>query len=217
MYAVNIGVRAKATAKGGFPAITTGGGEGERRRRKAAMEDLLRALAAVPQLADALHAVRLLPPARYTDDAWAIVEGLLAVLPQAAAQLLRTFRETGTVDFTQGTIGALAALGDDDAPTELLLRLDFQLRHLLIDEFQDTSFTQIELIRRLTAGWQPDDGRTLFAVGDPMQSIYRFRGAEVRLFVEAQQNRRVADLPRAERAPRAGTETEQWARRGEAA
>src|SRR5262249_20346978 len=54
---------------------------------------------------------------------------------------------------------------------------------------------QIELIRRLTAGWLPGDGRTLFAVGDPMQSIYRFRGAEVRLFVEAQQNLRVADLP----------------------
>ena len=43
---------------------------------------------------------------------------------------------------------------------------------------------QLDLIRRLTAGWEPGDGRTLFAVGDPMQSIYRFRGAEVRLFVE---------------------------------
>ncbi|HET7096624.1 MAG TPA: 3'-5' exonuclease, partial [Casimicrobiaceae bacterium] len=96
--------------------------------------------------------------------------------------------------FTQGTIGALAALGDD-TPSDLLLKVDMQIRHLLIDEFQDTSFTQIELVRRLTSGWQPDDGRTLFAVGDPMQSIYRFRGAEVRLFVEAQHALRVAELP----------------------
>jgi ATP-dependent exoDNAse (exonuclease V) beta subunit len=49
----------------------------------------------------------------------------------------------------------------------------------LIDEFQDTSSSQYRLLETLTAGWQPEDGRTLFAVGDPMQSIYRFREAEV--------------------------------------
>ena len=72
--------RAKATAKG-FSLLTTGGakpsGGGAKLRWKTSC-----ALAAVPQLADALHAVRLLPPARYADDAWAIVEGLLAVLPR---------------------------------------------------------------------------------------------------------------------------------------
>ena len=41
-------------------------------------------------------------------------------------------------------------------------------------------------MRRLTAGWSDGDGRTLFAVGDPMQSIYRFRDAEVRAFLDAQ-------------------------------
>jgi len=123
-----------------------------------------------------------------------IVEALLDVLHRAAAYLLLQFRDAKAIDFTEGALGALVALGDD-APSELLLRLDFRIQHLLIDEFQDTSFTQIELIRRLTAGWQPDDGRTLFAVGDPMQSIYRFRGAEVRLFVEAQQQGSIAGLP----------------------
>jgi ATP-dependent exoDNAse (exonuclease V) beta subunit len=186
--------RPDGTASGGFPPIAKGEGAMARRRRKAAMRDLLRSLAAVPQLAETLHSVRRLPLPRYSGEAWAIVEALLELLPRAAAYLLLEFRDAGVIDFAQGTIGALAALGDD-APSELLLKLDYQIRHLLLDEFQDTSFTQIELIRRLTAGWQPDDGRTLFAVGDPMQSIYRFRGAEVRLFVEAQQDRRVAGLP----------------------
>jgi ATP-dependent helicase/nuclease subunit A len=41
------------------------------------------------------------------------------------------------------------------------------------------------LIEKLTAGWEPSDGRTLFLVGDPMQSIYRFRQADVGLFLKA--------------------------------
>ena len=45
--------------------------------------------------------------------------------------------------------------------------------------------SQYELLTRLTAGWQPGDGRTLFVVGDPMQSIYRFREADVALYLRA--------------------------------
>jgi ATP-dependent exoDNAse (exonuclease V) beta subunit len=55
----------------------------------------------------------------------------------------------------------------------------------VVDEFQDTSPTQMRLIEQLTLGWQHDDGRTLFCVGDPMQSIYRFRKADVSLFLQA--------------------------------
>jgi len=57
-----------------------------------------------------------------------------------------------------------------------------------VDEFQDTSPSQVALIEQLTLGWQFDDGRTLFAVGDPMQSIYRFRKANVGLFIDAAVN-----------------------------
>ena len=56
------------------------------------------------------------------------------------------------------------------------------LMHILVDEFQDTSRDQYELLRTLTQDWSEGDGRTLFLVGDPMQSIYGFRNAEVGRF-----------------------------------
>lgn len=112
-----------------------------------------------------------------------IIKALVGLMKLAAAELWLVFRENGEVDFGELSARAISALGDEFDPTELGLRLDYRIRHLLVDEFQDTSPMQIELLKRLTAGWQMDDGRTLFAVGDPMQSIYRFRKADVGLFL----------------------------------
>ena len=53
---------------------------------------------------------------------------------------------------------------------------------------QDTSIGQYDLLKTLIAGWTPGDGRTAFCVGDPMQSIYRFRDAEVGEFLLAREN-----------------------------
>jgi ATP-dependent exoDNAse (exonuclease V) beta subunit len=187
--------RKAVNAANGFPAKGSGAGAAARSASNDAMRSLLAELAGQPGLAAAVDVARRLPPPRYSDEAWAIAAALLAILPQVAAHLMLTFRANSAVDFVQGTIAALDALGTADEPTDLLLRLDFQLLHLLVDEFQDTSYTQLELIRRLTAGWQRGDGRTLFAVGDPMQSVYRFREAEVRLFVEAQARKLIGEIP----------------------
>ena len=136
-------------------------------------------------LVETLHFTRALPPAAYTDAQWRVVEALAALLPLAAAKLELIFGERGQADFTAVSQAALRALGEDDAPTDLALALDYRIHHLLVDEFQDTSLSQFELLKKLTAGWQADDGRTLFVVGDPMQSIYRFREAEVGLYLRA--------------------------------
>ena len=58
-------------------------------------------------------------------------------------------------DFTEIAQGAVRALGTPDEPTDLLLALDYRIRHILVDEFQDTSCSQWELLERLTAGWEP--------------------------------------------------------------
>jgi len=145
-------------------------------------KDQVAALADVAGLRIALTRVVALPLEAYRTDERSVVEALLAALRHALAHLIVACDQGGRTDFTAFALAALAALGEPEQPTDLALSLDYQLQHLLIDEFQDTSITQFELLRRLTAGWQQDDGRTLFLVGDPMQSIYRFRQADVRHF-----------------------------------
>lgn len=187
--------RQVADVRHGLPARGKGAGAAERKARKAHMKALLAQMSACPGLADALHVARQLPPVAYDDASWDMVAALLAILPRVAAQLLVTFAREGAVDFAQTALAALAALGESDAPTDLLLRLDMRIEHLLLDEFQDTSQTQYDLLARLTAGWSQGDGRTLFVVGDPMQSIYGFREAEVRLFLDAQTRRHIGNIP----------------------
>ncbi|HET8875752.1 MAG TPA: UvrD-helicase domain-containing protein [Casimicrobiaceae bacterium] len=167
----------------------------ERARRKAEFVRWLEKAAQVPGLADAWHRLRALPPARFSDDAWAFVAAAMRVLPRAVAALDGVFRARGRADFAEATLRALTALGTPDDPSDLLLAIDYRLSHLLIDEFQDTSSAQLALIGKLTSGWDAGDGRTLFAVGDPMQSIYRFRQADVALFLDAQAQARIGDVP----------------------
>ncbi|MDH3319650.1 MAG: UvrD-helicase domain-containing protein [Betaproteobacteria bacterium] len=158
--------------------------KGEWRKRPAAPA----ALVAIPGLEQALAALLLAPPEQYSETQWAALEAILALLNPAVAQLRVLFAERGEVDFTEIAHGALLALGTPEEPTDLLLSLDVRVKHLLVDEFQDTSNSQWELLERLTAGWEAGDGRTLFVVGDPMQSIYRFRDAQVGLFLHARRS-----------------------------
>ncbi|MFB6260080.1 MAG: UvrD-helicase domain-containing protein, partial [Thiohalorhabdaceae bacterium] len=155
---------------------------------KAGMGQLLADLRDDEVLAQRLAAAARLPEPRYSDEQWRLLDALIEVLPLAAAQLEVAFQERGEIDFTGIGIAARDALGDPEAPTDLALVLDQRLAHVLVDEFQDTSNLQMAILRRLTAGWQPGDGRSLFLVGDPMQSIYRFRDAEVGLFLRARRH-----------------------------
>ena len=118
------------------------------------------------------------------DDAHAL-QALSRVLRFAAIQLQANSHRLGRVDHTYIAGAARAALAENGEPTDLALRAGLALRHILVDEFQDTSLAQFDLLESLTVGWEEGDRRTLFVVGDPMQSIYQFREAEVGLFLRA--------------------------------
>ncbi len=149
------------------------------------MKEELESLAAIDGLVPLLKRLRRLPPAALTDGQWERIEALVAVLPHAVAELVALFAERGSLDHPAVAAAARDALRDEAAPTELALALDYRIQHLLVDEYQDTSPAQEKLLALLLAGWQRGDGRTLFCVGDPMQSIYAFREADVTLFLQA--------------------------------
>jgi ATP-dependent exoDNAse (exonuclease V) beta subunit len=143
---------------------------------------LISRLSAVPGLESALAEVRNLPPARYSEDDWQIVRACFALLRNAVGQLRVVFAEAGAVDYPEVAQIALGVLREDGQPSEAAISVADKIRHILVDEFQDTSRRQHELLRRLIAAWPEREGRSCFVVGDPMQSIYFFREADAELF-----------------------------------
>lgn len=154
---------------------------------KADSKALLADLANQADFKAALQRVGRLPSPSYDVEQWQVLQDLLNLLPLMAAYLQVIFSQHNRCDFTAVAHQAVDALGDEQQPTDLLLYLDNSIHHLLVDEFQDTSIQQTRLLHKLIQGWQSGDGRTLFIVGDPMQSIYRFRQAEVGLFLKVKQ------------------------------
>lgn len=153
---------------------------------KARFLELLAAFSEHPSCAHALENARQLPTPRYSDQQWRVLDALVRVLKRTALELELVFARAGQSDYTGLAAAALRGLGDEEQGfSDLGLYLDHRIEHILVDEFQDTNWGQLHLLEKLTAGWQPDDGRTLFLVGDPMQSIYRFREAEVGLFIRS--------------------------------
>ncbi len=173
------GFRKQVTVKLGFEAKS---------KSKEKMVALLAEFADDQTLLHALMEVRSLPEPEYEDADWKQLVALNQVLTSLAAYLQLRFRAVGECDHSEVTQRANFALQELDNPTDLGLRMDYHLQHILVDEFQDTSHGQIELLKRLTAGWTINDGKTLFLVGDPMQSIYRFREADVSLFLQVADN-----------------------------
>lgn len=135
------------------------------------------------ELAALLGEARHAPPLSFDESDSELLQSLVTILLLAAGQLELAFRERGEVDFIGVAAAAREALQEAaDENRERVLHQGSRLQHVLIDEFQDTSRDQFELILGLTRDWQTGDGRTVFVVGDPMQSIYQFREARVDLF-----------------------------------
>ena len=169
--------RANVPAGMGFP--TGRAGTAPRQRYK----DLLASLDANPEFLAMLSELRALPPQAYTEEESQMLQHMLVILRYAIAELRLVFAERGVVDFVELGLAAREVLLDDEGRlSESADVFAERWPHLLVDEFQDTSRSQYELFTLIASGWESAGRGSCFLVGDPMQSIYMFRQAEVELF-----------------------------------
>ncbi|MCU1381506.1 MAG: addA 2 [Acidobacteria bacterium] len=141
------------------------------------------------QLAPAIHdAIRA-----FRRDLNAVMSrGVWRIFAIAMQQYRHTLESHALLDFSGVLERAVQLLKDMDEFAESRLRLEARHRHVLVDEFQDTSRAQWELVRQLVKSWGEGFGAaadaippSIFIVGDRKQSIYGFRDADVAMVDEA--------------------------------
>lgn len=162
-------------------------------RHTAPMKGLIASLQEQGGALAAIQRFHRLPPARYPKEQWLVAKALFRVLSRALAELQLVFAERGECDFAEPALAARTALREERGVEGFESSLGMELRHLLMDEMQDTSTSQYELIELLTEGWE-SEGKTVFLVGDPKQSIYLFRQARVERFIATMQTKRMGRL-----------------------
>ena len=143
------------------------------------------ASAIAPAVADALRGFR-------RDLNVVMARGVWRIFRVAVTQYQRTLDARGLVDFPGLLERAVALLKNLDEFAESRLRLESRYQHVLVDEFQDTSRAQWELVLQLIRTWGEGIGAadaaippSIFIVGDRKQSIYGFRDADVSVLDDA--------------------------------
>jgi ATP-dependent helicase/nuclease subunit A len=115
--------------------------------------------------------------------------GVRRMFGVALAQYRKTLDDRSVLDFSDVLERALELLRRMDEFSQSRFRLEARYHHVLVDEFQDTSRAQWELISLLIRSWGEGLGLpsqpSIFVVGDRKQSIYRFRDAEVGVLQDA--------------------------------
>ena len=172
--------RKQVDTKIGFPA--------KLKEQKSAFREILEALNSAESFRIMLSELYKLPSEHFPESTSRNINDIAQVLKLAVAQLKLIFQEEELQDFSEVAMQAIRALDSREVVSDIALLLDYQIKHLLIDEFQDTSYSQLNLIERLVEGWQEGDGKSIFLVGDPMQSIYRFRESQVGIFIQVMRN-----------------------------
>ena len=110
-------------------------------------------------------------------------EATYGLVEEYAKRFKRKQRESGALRFDDVAFALHSLVGKRDANNRLMFRLDQQIEHLLLDEFQDTSPGQWQVLAPF-AHWvaKKNSGRSFFCVGDLKQAIYGWRGGVAEIF-----------------------------------
>ena len=162
-----------------FPALLTA----ESKPRK--FGEKIVGIALVRQAQDLVLAVAA---ARHQHEAWLYQQRMGRLTRLLIAEFTALKRERGWIDMNDVERAALVMLGDPVLSGWVQEKLDARVRHLLIDEFQDTNPLQWQALLAWLGSYSgAGQAPSVFIVGDPKQSIYRFRRAEPQVFKAAQE------------------------------
>ena len=169
----------------------------EIRSRLKPSKDLEKALEKSPDGANKLQWIRTIKESYaqlfYDHERWAAdmrLQRIYSAWMSLGVDMLAHYRSQKDLmrvqDFSDLESHMAKLIVSSDVAAYLQARLDARYKHLLVDEFQDTNPLQWQILKSwLDAYGQDVDKPSVFIVGDPKQSIYRFRGADARLFDQA--------------------------------
>jgi ATP-dependent helicase/nuclease subunit A len=152
-------------------------------------------IAGIESVREAQELVLRVVDARAQHAAWTYQQRMARLSRLLLKEFSKLKREQGWVDMNDVERAALVMLSDPVLSGWVQERLDARVKHLLIDEFQDTNPLQWQALRSWLSGYAGAGGGasggagatapSVFIVGDPKQSIYRFRRAEPQVFKAA--------------------------------
>jgi ATP-dependent helicase/nuclease subunit A len=157
-------------------AVLTAEGEGQKNVVK------------LPGGRECVDAVQPVLAAQAQHEAWLFHQRSTRLARAWLAEYAAFKRERGLVDMGDLEVAAVHLLGDDATQAFMAERLDARIRHVLIDEFQDTNPLQWQALQGWLSGYAGAGGGrplSVFLVGDPKQSIYAFRRADPAVFAAA--------------------------------
>ncbi len=141
-----------------------------------------------PAAQEASAELLILCAAQHHHGAWMYQQRMARLCRVLIATFSALKRERGWIDMTDVERAAMVLLSDPVMSGWVQERLDSHVRHLLIDEFQDTNPLQWHALLSWLGSYSgaTSTAPSVFIVGDPKQSIYRFRRAEPQVFRAAQ-------------------------------
>ncbi|GFN34283.1 UvrD-helicase domain-containing protein [Tepidimicrobium xylanilyticum] len=130
----------------------------------------------IENLQDRIHNVLLIKEKEYL---WAY-KGIFKLLLEIDERYTDKKYKLGSLDYDDLQILVLHLLEDES----IREKLQNKFKYIMVDEFQDTNELQKKIFYRLCSNENPLDRNNLFVVGDPKQSIYGFRGADLEVFYD---------------------------------
>ncbi|HYF20911.1 MAG TPA: UvrD-helicase domain-containing protein [Ramlibacter sp.] len=197
-----LAIAARALGRASAPSYAAFGAQLEQALARADLDGIVQALltqkleprkfsdriAGLPQIRQAQDLAQRLCRASAQHQAWLHQQRLVRLTRVLVDEYAALKRDEGWVDMSDVEQAARRLLSDDVLAGFVQERLDARVRHLLVDEFQDTNPLQWQALHAWLSGYAGAGGAapSVFIVGDPKQSIYRFRRAEPQVFQAAQ-------------------------------